>query len=46
MENHEIIAKPVITEAVYDLIEIENKIVRESLLHALTGFEFVGETDG
>ena len=29
MENHEIIAKPVITEAVYDLIEVENKIVFE-----------------
>ncbi|MEE8575984.1 MAG: 3-dehydroquinate synthase family protein, partial [candidate division Zixibacteria bacterium] len=26
--------------------EIENKMVRESLLHALTGFEFVGEADG
>ena len=29
MENHEIILKPVITEAVYDLIEVENKIVFE-----------------
>lgn len=29
MENHEIISKPVITEAVYDLIEVENKIVFE-----------------
>ena len=29
MENHEIIMRPVITEAVYDLIEVENKIVFE-----------------
>ncbi len=29
MEIHEVIFKPVITEAVYDLIEAENKIVFE-----------------
>ena len=29
MENYEVIFKPVITEAVYDLIETQNKIVFE-----------------
>ena len=29
MENHEIIMRPVITEAVYDKIELDNKIVFE-----------------
>lgn len=29
MENHEVIQRPVITEAVYDLIETDNKVVFE-----------------
>lgn len=29
MQNHEVIIKPVITEAVWDMIEVENKIVFE-----------------
>lgn len=29
MKNHEIVLRPVITEAVYDLIELDNKIMFE-----------------